>query len=51
MEKYCPKAKPGTPDARQCFRDNLSNFSSDCQDQMAKMRSGFRRGGGFGGGG
>jgi multidrug efflux system membrane fusion protein len=50
MQKYCPKMKPGTPEARECFRNNLSNFSSDCQDQMAKMRGG-RRGGGFGGGG
>jgi multidrug efflux system membrane fusion protein len=46
MQKYCPKMTPGTPEARECFRNNLSNFSSTCQDQMAKMRSGFRRGGG-----
>lgn len=45
FSKYCPKMTPGTPQARECFRNNLSNFSSDCQDQMAKMRAGFHRGG------
>lgn len=52
MQKFCPKAVPGTPEARQCFRQNMASFSDGCRDAMAKMRRGMSGGGfGFGGGG
>jgi multidrug efflux system membrane fusion protein len=52
MQKYCPKATPGTPDARTCFRANMASFSDDCRNALAKMRHSMGHGGGgFGGGG
>jgi multidrug efflux system membrane fusion protein len=52
MKKFCPKATPGTPEARQCFRQNMQSFSDDCRNALAKLRQGMSRGGfGFGGGG
>lgn len=52
MKKFCPKATPGTSEARQCFRDNIQSFSDDCRNALAKLRQGMSRGGfGFGGGG
>jgi len=52
MKKFCPKAAAGTPEARQCFRENMSSFSDDCRNALAKLRRGMSGGGfGFGGGG
>lgn len=52
MKKFCPKAAPGTPEARQCFRDNMASFSGDCRDAVTRLRQGMSRGGfGFGSGG
>ncbi|HEX3653225.1 MAG TPA: efflux RND transporter periplasmic adaptor subunit [Rhizomicrobium sp.] len=52
MKNFCPKATPGTPEARQCFRDNMASFSNGCRNALAKLRQGMSRGGfGFGGGG
>lgn len=51
MKRFCPKAAPGTPEARQCFRQNMASFSGDCRNALAKLRRGFSSGFGFGGGG
>lgn len=49
MQKYCPRAAPGTPEARACFRANMASFSGGCRDALANMRRGFHAGG-LGGG-
>lgn len=54
IAKYCPNLKPGTPEMRQCFFQNMPSFSDTCRNALAKLRSGhhhFGGGGGFGGGG
>jgi membrane fusion protein, multidrug efflux system len=53
IAKYCPNVKPGTPDARQCFFQNMDSFSDTCKTAMAKLRhgGGHHHGGGGGGGG
>jgi membrane fusion protein, multidrug efflux system len=52
MKKFCPRAAAGTPEARQCFRENMSSFSDDCRNALAKLRRRMSGGGfGFGGGG
>jgi multidrug efflux system membrane fusion protein len=52
MKKFCPKGAPGTSEARQCFHDNMANFSDDCRNALAKLRRGMSGGGlGFGSGG
>lgn len=53
IAKYCPNFKPGTPELRQCFRQNMESFSDTCRNALMKLRGGRRRsggGGGFGGG-
>ena len=52
IAKYCPNLKPGTPEMRQCFFQNMESFSDTCRNALAKLRNGRRHfgGGGFGGG-
>jgi multidrug efflux system membrane fusion protein len=51
IAKYCPNMKPGTPEMRECFFQNMSSFSDTCTAALKKLRSGHHRGGGGGGGG
>lgn len=51
IAKYCPNMKPGTPEMRECFFQNMSSFSSTCTDALKKLRSGHHHRGGGGGGG
>ena len=53
IAKYCPNLKPGTPEMRQCFFQNMQSFSDTCRSALQKLRGGHHRsgGGGFGGGG
>lgn len=46
FEKYCPSAKPGTPEARTCMRENRDSFSDGCRNALKKMRRAFSGGGG-----
>jgi hypothetical protein len=50
LAKYCPNIKPGSPEMRECFFQNMSSFSSTCTDALKKLRSGHHHGGGGGGG-
>ncbi len=52
IAKYCATEKPGTPEMRQCFFQNMSSFSDTCTTEMKKLRSGaghHHHGGGGGG--
>jgi multidrug efflux system membrane fusion protein len=53
IAKYCPNLKPGAPEMRQCFFENMSSFSDTCQTALKKLRhgGGHHHGGGGGGGG
>jgi multidrug efflux system membrane fusion protein len=46
FEKYCPGAKPGTPESRTCMRENRDSFSDGCKGALKKMRRAFSGGGG-----
>jgi multidrug efflux system membrane fusion protein len=51
IAKYCSTEKPGTPEMRECFFQNMSNFSDTCTAALKKLRSGHHHHGGGGGGG
>ncbi len=40
IAKYCATEKPGTPEMRQCFFQNMSSFSDTCTAAIKKLRSG-----------
>ena len=49
IAKYCPNMKPGTPEMRECFFQNMSSFSDTCTAALRKLRSGgHHHGGGAG---
>ena len=52
IAKYCPTAKPGTPDMRTCVFQNMDSFSDTCKTALAKLRhgGGHHHGGGGSGG-
>ena len=51
-EEVLSQGGDGHAERRQCFRENMSSFSDDCRNALAKLRRGKSGGGfGFGGGG